>query len=183
MPLAMLQRLLLVALLGWCLVDGALNLISFAVDPADRDRIVATTEEGLAQSADGGRTWTQIEGPQLSLLSWDEKSGLWGADRNGVVHRLPRTDEGWTRSGALPGAPEALLAQDGALYAAASSPDGVTGIYRSSDGKSWKLLYRDGGALRRFPTPTARRGVAGVRRRPCHARGHFAVHQHRWRRP
>ena len=146
MPLAMLQRLLLVALLGWCLVDGALNLISFAVDPADRDRIVATTEEGLAQSADGGRTWMQIEGPQLSLLSWDEKSGLWGADRNGVVHRLPRTDEGWTRSGALPGAPEALLAQDGALYAAASSPDGVTGIYRSSDGKSWKLLYRDGGA-------------------------------------
>ena len=125
---------------------STLSIASFAVDPADGERIVATTGEGLLESTDGGRTWKPIAGPQLDMLSWDERSGLWGADRNGVVHRHPTNDESWMRASALPGAPEALLAQDDALYAAASGPDGVTGIYRSGDGGSWKLLYRDAGA-------------------------------------
>jgi hypothetical protein len=44
----------------------------------------------------------------------------------------------------LPGEPQALLATEGALWAAGHDADGLTGIYRSiDDGLSWQLRYQD----------------------------------------
>lgn len=122
---------------------STLELESFAVDPRDGDHVVAAGPTGLRESRDGGRTWPDMEGPRLVTLSWDEKSGLWGADKAGEIYRLAPDGEGWVQAGSVPGEPHALLAKDRRLVVAAADPDGVTGIFESGDGSDWKLLYRD----------------------------------------
>lgn len=117
-------------------------IAGFAVDPADPDHVVAAAGGGVIASVDGGRTWERQPGPPLLVVSWDERSGLWGADTAGRVHRAA-AEGGWSNVGALAGAPQALLARDGTVYAAAADDGGRTSIYRSSDGRDWTLVYRD----------------------------------------
>lgn len=121
---------------------ATLDLFGFAVDPDDADHILGAGPDGIVESGDGGRTWNDIDGPQLVAVSWDREAGLWGADSGGVVWH--RESEEWTRAGGLPGSPQAFLATNDALYAAASEDNASTGIYRSTDdGRTWDLRYRD----------------------------------------
>lgn len=121
---------------------STLALLSFAVDPADLDHIVAAVPGGLITSTDGARSWTPSEGPPLVALSWDETAGLSGAEAGGALWRLDEAS--WAQAGQLPGTPQALLATPDALYAAANDADEVTGIYTSTDnGRTWDLRYRD----------------------------------------
>lgn len=122
---------------------STLELASFAVDPSDGDHVVAASPAGLLESRDGGRTWPAMEGPRLVALSWDGRSGLWGADLAGNVYQLPPDGGRWVQAGSAPGEPQALLAKDGRIIVAAAERDGATGIYESADGSAWKLLYRD----------------------------------------
>ena len=117
-------------------------MADFAVDPTDPDHIMAATGERIIASVDGGRTWEPQPGPPLLVLSWDERSGLWGADTAGRVHRAGAGGE-WRKVGALAGEPQAFLAQGETVYAAAADDGGPTSIYQSSDGREWTLLYRD----------------------------------------
>ena len=88
-------------------------------------------------------SWEPVESPGLVALSWDLGTGLWGVEPDGTVHRRDDRGSAWQRAGRLPGQPEAILAQDGVLYAAALEDD-VTGLYRSDDeGATWRLIYRD----------------------------------------
>jgi hypothetical protein len=120
-------------------IRSELPMGDFAVDPADADHLVAMTQQGLAESTDGGRTWTRIAGPQLAVMSWNESQGLWGVAPTGETYR--RDGEGWQSAGALPGAPQALLVTDGGLHAAVSEGE-ATGIYLSTDGgESWAPRY------------------------------------------
>ncbi len=123
-------------------VRSSLDLVGFAVDPTDDDHVVGTGPEGLTESFDGGRSWTTVDGPRVVTVSWDAVAGLWGAEPGGVVwHRI---ESEWERAGALPGEAQVLLATSDALYAAAHHDDGLTGIYRSSDGgRTWDLRYQD----------------------------------------
>ena len=115
-------------------------LASFAVDPDDGDGIIATTQDGLAASSDGGNTWQPQPGPRLTYLSWHRDGGLWGAARDGTVHRSLDGGSTWTQQGTLPGPAEALLVDGPVLYAAATEQ----GIFRSTDdGRTWQLRYRD----------------------------------------
>jgi len=121
---------------------STIDLASFAVDPSDADHVVAASADGLVESADGGRRWSIVDGPEVVTLSWDRAAGLWGATADGSVHGSRNGSE-WEEVGSLPGPPEALLAAGEVLYAAAEEED-VTGIYRSDDrGRSWQLQYRD----------------------------------------
>ncbi|MBW3667806.1 MAG: exo-alpha-sialidase [Actinobacteria bacterium] len=114
----------------------------FAVSPADPDRIVAMTGQGLSESVDGGRHWSAVEGPAAAFLSWHEDAGLWAVGDNGAVS--VRTASGWEERQPLPGRPQALLLTDDGVYAAASA-DGSTGIYESEDGgRSWHVWWADG---------------------------------------
>ena len=121
---------------------STLDLFGFGVDPHDGDHIISAGPGGVVESTDGGRTWSDTDGPQLVTLSWDVDAGLWGADPGGVIWQ--KVSSAWERAGSLPGQPQALLATGDGLYAAAHDDAGVTGIYRSTDqGRTWELRYRD----------------------------------------
>lgn len=123
---------------------ATLDLYSFAVDPDDGDRIVAATPGGLRTSTDGGQSWNDPSGPELVVLSWDSDGTLWGVDQTAEVQASSDGGRTWEAVGDLPGEPQALLASDGDLWAAAAGNLGLTGIYRSTDGgHTWGLRYRD----------------------------------------
>jgi photosystem II stability/assembly factor-like uncharacterized protein len=86
-----------------------LQLLAFAVDPADPDRVVAATLQGPVASADGGRTWTPLTGaPPLAVVAWQTGAGLFGVGVDGSVHRSGDGGRSWARAGEVGGQPEAL---------------------------------------------------------------------------
>lgn len=121
-------------------VRSEIPMGDFAVSPDDRDHIVAMTQQGLAESGDGGRTWTPVDGPAAAFLSWHPDRGLWAAGLGGEIY--VRRESEWDERERLPGAPQALLVTDGVVYAAATAGD-AAGIYVSDDGRSWRLRYAD----------------------------------------
>ncbi|MPY94298.1 MAG: exo-alpha-sialidase [Acidimicrobiia bacterium] len=109
---------------------------SFAVDPADPDRLVAAMPGGLRSSSDGGRMWSRLLGPELVLVSWAPDGVLWGLAQDGAVLRSSDGGEEWESAGHLPGDAQALSATSEAVWAAAAADGEPTGIYRSRDGGS-----------------------------------------------
>jgi photosystem II stability/assembly factor-like uncharacterized protein len=122
---------------------STVSLLSFAVDPEQPERIVGAGAGGVVISTDDGATWQPATAPPLGVLTWSAAGELWGVEKSGTVHHS--TDGAtWRRAGALPGEPQALLATDDDLYAAAHDQDGRTAIYRSiDDGHTWHVRYRD----------------------------------------
>jgi hypothetical protein len=51
-------------------------LVDLAVDPSNERRIVATTEEGLFESRDGGEGWTRL-GEGVGVLAWPKRERLY----------------------------------------------------------------------------------------------------------
>ena len=90
-----------------------LPLRDFEVSPDDPDTLLATTEQGPARSADGGRTWQPVPGaPQLVVLVWPRTDVLYGADTDGAVHLSADGGATWTRHGDAGGPPEAITATE-----------------------------------------------------------------------
>ena len=105
-------------------------MIDLAVDPDDGRRIVASTEGGLAISADAGARWRPLEAP-VGLLAWPESKSLYLVDAAGRVHISEDAGRDWKvvgRVGAQPAAFAASRADD--LFVALvdgtliESPDG-----------------------------------------------------------
>jgi hypothetical protein len=108
-----------------------LSLADFAVDPADPDTLLATTEQGLARSSDGGRTFTPVpNAPTLLLVDWPAESTLVAVSPDGTIQRSSDSGATWTSGGSAPGAPEALATRGTSeIYVATDR-----GIHRSADG-------------------------------------------------
>ncbi|UUV35897.1 glycoside hydrolase [Amycolatopsis roodepoortensis] len=108
-----------------------LPLADFAVHPAQRDELLATTPQGLARSVDGGRTFTPVQAaPSLMLLDWPAADTLYGVAPDGSVHVSSDGGAGWVRRGQVPGRPQAVAANGiNEVYVATE-----TGIHTSSDG-------------------------------------------------
>ena len=112
--------------------DGArLQALDIAVSPADPDVVVATTEEGVARSGDGGKTFAQGKRPVLAFLSWSTKTALYGIDLSGGLHRSADGGTTWTKVADVPGGrPQALTAVAAGHVLAATG----TGVFESKDG-------------------------------------------------
>jgi photosystem II stability/assembly factor-like uncharacterized protein len=120
---------------------AALPMADFAVSPDDPDVLLATTEQGLARSEDGGETYTAVPNtPLLQLVSWAEDGTLIGAAPDGTVHASTDGGQTWQQRGTLDGAPHALTATSSSDVFAAV--DGA--ILASTDGgRSFDVRYRE----------------------------------------
>lgn len=97
-------------------------IADFTVSPTDPDSLVATTEQGLARSADGGRTFQPVaSAPLMVFVGWAEDGTLAGVTPTGVVYTADTPTGEWTERGNLGGQPEALTVQSAdEIYAAAN---------------------------------------------------------------
>ncbi|MEV8311747.1 hypothetical protein AB0P36_31570 [Streptomyces flavidovirens] len=87
--------------------------------------MLATTQEGIATSTDGGKNFRPGAEPVMAFLSWPKTDALYGVDLNGELNRS--TDGGvvWKPSGKAPGGqPQALTAVD-ANHIVVATQDGI----------------------------------------------------------
>ena len=88
---------------------STLDVRDLAVSPEDPESLLATTEQGLLRSADGGRVWGPVPAaPALVVLAWGAADSLYGVTPAGdVVHSV---DGGttWLPRGTVAGEPEAI---------------------------------------------------------------------------
>lgn len=118
-----------------------LPMADFAVSPSDPDIVLGTTEQGLARSGDGGRTFAVLRGaPGLLLVSWTADGSIVGAEPDGTVHVSSDDGVTWQRRGSLDAPPEALDAQTkDEIYAAAGGA-----VLSSTDGgRTFTVRHKD----------------------------------------
>lgn len=86
-----------------------LSMRDFSVSPTSPDVVLATTEQGLARSTDGGRTFAVVPGaPALAVLTWPLAGSLYGVGGDGTVHHSADGGASWTARGKAGGEPEAM---------------------------------------------------------------------------
>ncbi len=98
---------------------ASITMADLAVSPGDPQTVLATTQEGLARSTDGGRSFRVVDGaPLLALITWPDTGHLLGVDPDGGVHVSADGGTTWQRRGSAGAAPEALTASGQELYVA-----------------------------------------------------------------
>jgi hypothetical protein len=109
-------------------------LIALAIDPSDRDRIVASSEARLYTTSDAGRDWRPLGG-EPSFVVWPTKRELFAVALDGGVSRSDDVGRTWQSVGQVAGEPAAFEAHGRhELYIALH--DGT--VKRSGDGgRSW----------------------------------------------
>lgn len=109
-------------------------MFDLAIDPDDRDRVVAATEVGLLESENAGEDWQPLSRELAGLLAWQSGSGLHLVDGTGTVQASGDGGRSWEAVGSLDGQPVAFVAHEDDLYAALG--DGT--VKASADGgASW----------------------------------------------
>ena len=88
---------------------------SFGIDPADAEHLVATGADGLLESRDGDLRWSSSVGPRVLVVSWDERTGLWGAREDGTVYRHRTSVCAWDEKSSVEGEAQTLLGDRGAF--------------------------------------------------------------------
>jgi photosystem II stability/assembly factor-like uncharacterized protein len=109
-------------------------IIDLAVDPANPERILVSSERGLALSDNDGESWKPVEG-DIGLLAWPRADSLYLMDASGQVSVAKDASGNWNATGTLGGQPVAFAAVEDELLAALA--DGA--VFSSSDaGSSWE---------------------------------------------
>lgn len=120
---------------------ATIGLADLAVSPDDPDTVLATTEQGLAISGDGGKRFEPVDGaPVMVLITWTEEGTIVGVDPQGVVHVSDDLGGTWAERGSTNGQPAALTAAGEKVYVATG--DGR--ILESADGgQSFTVRYQE----------------------------------------
>ncbi|MGH3980426.1 MAG: F510_1955 family glycosylhydrolase [Pseudonocardiaceae bacterium] len=120
------------------LTGASLSLADLAVSPDDPNTVLATTEQGLARSTDGGRTFQLFgDAPLLQLVTWPDDGRLVGITPDGAVHASTDGGTTWEQRGSAGGAPEAFTTDGEAVHVAVGG-----GIVTSTDGgRSFRTRY------------------------------------------
>lgn len=97
-------------------------IADFAVSPAEPEVLIATSQQGLTRSTDGGRSFAPVDSaPLMVFVSWAADGTIAGVTPEGVVHTAEDPTGAWSERGTLNGPPEALTAESSsAIYAAAN---------------------------------------------------------------
>ncbi|UGY91297.1 F510_1955 family glycosylhydrolase [Streptomyces gobiensis] len=108
-----------------------LAALDIAVSPKDPDLLLATTQDGIARSTDGGETFGDSAEPVLAFLSWAEPEALYGINPAGALNRSTDGGATWKKAGTVPGGrPQALTAVDADRVLAATQD----GVYETRNG-------------------------------------------------
>lgn len=111
-------------------------LVDLAIDPSDGRRLLASSEDGLKLSEDGGGSWRSVA-RDIGRLAW-AADGVYVFDGEGRVLRGSERG-GFKPVGQLPEVPAAVVAgtEDSALYTALAEGE----LLSSSDGgRGWEEL-------------------------------------------
>ncbi|MEO5314416.1 exo-alpha-sialidase [Pseudarthrobacter sp. CC12] len=103
----------------------------------DSDTVLATTQQGVQRSTDGGNTWTlQKQAPVIQFATFPRPTEAVGVEPDGTVHYSADAGATWARKGRIDGQVQAIAAAtgtDGNLSVWAATAEGV-------------LVSTDGGA-------------------------------------
>lgn len=98
---------------------ASIAMADLAVSPQDAQTVLATTQEGLARSTDGGRSFRLVgTAPLLLLVTWADAGPVVGVAPDGTVQVSDDGGSTWERRGSAGGAPEALTASGQEIYVA-----------------------------------------------------------------
>ena len=98
---------------------ASIALADLAVSPQDPQTLLATTQQGLARSADGGRSFRLVTAaPLLQLVTWPEAGRVVGVAPDGAAYVSEDGGSTWQRRGTAGGAPEALTTSGETVYVA-----------------------------------------------------------------
>ena len=106
------------------------GVFGLAIDPANRDRVVVSTERGLFSSTTAGESWRPVDERLAGLLAWPRPKQLYLIDGQGQVQLSRDGGRVWQVVGDLGGQPAAFIASGTDLYAAL----GDGSVKRSTDG-------------------------------------------------
>jgi photosystem II stability/assembly factor-like uncharacterized protein len=105
-------------------------VFGLAIDPADPQRVVVSTEDGVFMSPNAGRGWRPLRPDLAGLLAWSAPDRMYLVDGEGQVFASADGGREWRTQGSIGAQPAAFIAADDALYAALA--DGA--VKRSTDG-------------------------------------------------
>lgn len=93
------------------------------------DVVLATAENGVQRSSDGGRTWAAVEGsPVLLTTAFSDAQNAVGVTPDGVVHTSSDAGLSWKRAGTVGGQPAGAAADGDNIWVAVGEQ-----ILRSTD--------------------------------------------------
>lgn len=110
------------------------SLISLAIHPADSQRLFASGERGLYESADGGRSWVERPG-DTGLVDWHAADRLVLVTTDGQV-LMSADGREWKPVGSVGGQPAAFEAERDGLYVALH--DGTVKL-STDTGRTWTV--------------------------------------------
>lgn len=88
---------------------STLPMADFAVDAAEPDPLLATTERALVRSMDGHRRWQLVVGdPTLVVRTWSSRGQLYGGTPDGTGQRSEDGGVTWGERGTVGAEPEAI---------------------------------------------------------------------------
>ena len=119
---------------SWKTVDGGFTPAVLAGNPYS-DTVLATTQEGVQRSTDGGATWAlEKSSPVIQFAALAGASEAVGVEPGGIVHYSADGGATWTRKGQISGDVQAIAATEGSdgspwIWAATTA-----GLVVSTDG-------------------------------------------------
>lgn len=120
-------------------VRSQIPMADFAVSPDNPEVLLATTEQGLVRSTDGGRNYEPVAGaPLLQLVSWADDGTIVGVQPDGTVQASIDDAETWEKRDTLGSSPHAFTASsDTELYAAVEGRI----LYSNDGGRTFSVRY------------------------------------------
>jgi len=103
---------------SWETKTAPMPLVDLAVDPADANRWIGTSERGIFVTTDGGQTWRQRDPTPNVRIDWPEGGDVHRIDPGGPLKTSSDGGETWDDAGDTGGEPQALLVEGETVYVA-----------------------------------------------------------------